>query len=212
MTKNLTLFYVLFSISLTMVAQHDYYRQWPQFRGPFASGTMDSADLVQDWDVATGKNIKWKLDIPGLGHSCPIVWDEQLFLTTAISGSGTNDLKAGLYGDIDDVNDTTEHIFMVYCIDKQSGAIHWSKMAHRGVPKTRRHTKSSHANPTPATDGEFVVAFFGSDGLYCYDFEGELIWKKDFGRMNAGPYNAPDSEWGFASSPIIHDGKCVYSM
>lgn len=96
---------------------------------------------------------------------------------------------------------------MVYCIDKNNGDVKWTQMAHRGVPKTKRHTKASHANPTPATNGEYIVAFFGSEGLYCYDFEGKLIWEKEFGRMNAGPHNAPDSEWGFASSPIIHEDK-----
>ena len=79
----------------------------------------------------------------------------------------------------------------------------------RETPRTERHTKSSHANPTPATNGKYVVAFFGSEGLYCYDFEGKLLWKKDFGAMNAGPYSDPDVEWGFASSPILHENRVM---
>jgi outer membrane protein assembly factor BamB len=90
-----------------------------------------------------------------------------------------------------------------------SGEILWNRLAHKGIPVTERHTKSSHANPTPATDGKYVVAFFGSDGLYCYDFEGHLVWTKNFGRINAGPYDDPYVEWGYASSPIIHENRVI---
>jgi outer membrane protein assembly factor BamB len=194
---------------LPLRAQPEYMEQWPQFRGPFACGIMDGQDLPLSWNIHTGENILWKIPIPGLGHSCPVVWGDRIFLTTAISGSGKDSLKIGLYGDIDEVGDRSVHEFRVYCIDRHSGEILWERLAHRGVPRTERHTKSSHANPTPATDGTHVVAFFGSEGLYCYDFNGQLIWKRDFGIMNAGPYTDPDVEWGFASSPILHEGRVV---
>ncbi len=197
---------------LTLVvvnAQTEYMKQWPQFRGPFASGVVESNQLPDQWDVTTGENIRWKLKIPGLGHSSPVIWGDRIFVTTAISGSGSDSLKVGLYGDIDEVGDRSEHEFWVYCIDKKSGEILWEQLAHKGVPVTERHTKSSHANASPATDGKYVVAFFGSDGMFCYDFEGKLIWKKKFGRMNAGPYNDPDVEWGYASSPIIHENRVI---
>ena len=190
-------------------AQADYWRQWPQFRGPFATGIMDQADLPGEWNIRTGENIRWKLEIPGLGHSSPVVWEGRLFVTTAISGSGKDSLKVGLYGDIDEVHDRSVHEFRIYCIDGYTGRIIWEKLAHRGIPRTERHTKASHANPTPATDGKYVVAFFGSEGLYCYNFEGELQWKRDFGTMNAGPYTDPDVEWGFASSPILHENRVI---
>lgn len=179
--------------------------QWASFRGPNAYGVMDNANIPTTFDSVT--NIKWKTKIPGLGHSCPIIWDDYLFVTTAISGQKEEYLKIGLYGDIDAVNDTTVHQFKVYCLDKNTGEIIWEKLAHKGVPKTKRHTKASHANPTPATDGKHLVAFFGSDGMYCYTLNGDLLWSKDFGKMNAGPYNAPSFEWGFASSPVIHNDK-----
>jgi outer membrane protein assembly factor BamB len=190
-------------------AQIDYMKQWPQFRGPFASGIVETTQLPGHWDVTTGENILWKLKIPGLGHSSPVVWGDRLFLTTAISGSGSDSLKVGLYGDTDEVGDRSVHEFRVYCIEKRSGKILWDRLAHRGVPVTERHTKSSHANPSPATDGRYVVAFFGSDGMYCYDFEGKLIWTKNFGRINAGPYDDPEVEWGYASSPIIHENRVI---
>ena len=186
-----------------------YADQWPQFRGPYASGIVESGHPPVHWDIHTGENIRWTREIPGLGHSSPVIWGNRLFLTTAISGSGKDSLKVGLYGDIDEVGDRSVHEFRVYCIDKNSGEILWERLAHKGVPVTERHTKSSHANPTPVTDGRYVVAFFGSDGLYCYDFEGNLIWTRDFGRINAGPYTDPGVEWGFGSSPIIHENRVI---
>ena len=207
--KALILFQIMFSLSNCIFGQTNYLEQWSQFRGPYGTGIIDSTDLPEKWDIKTGENIKWKIGIPGLGHSCPSVWGEKLFLTTAISGSGVNSLKVGLYGDIDEVKDSSDHEFRVYCINKYTGNILWERLAYKGVPKTSRHTKSSHANPTPATNGEYVVAFFGSDGLYCYNMDGDLMWEKDFGKMNAGPYTDPDVEWGFASSPIIHKNKVI---
>ncbi len=156
-----------------------------------------------------GENIRWKRRIPGLGHSSPIVWGNKLFITTAISGSGNNSLKVGLYGDIDEVGDRSEHEYRLYCFNKQNGELLWERLVHKGVPVTERHTKSSHANPSPATDGKFVVVFFGSEGLHCYDFEGTLVWEKNFGRINAGPYTDPEVEWGYASSPIIHENRVI---
>lgn len=200
---------VILGSSTCTNAQTDYRSQWPQFRGPFATGIMDHTDLPERWDIRTGENIRWKLEIPGLGHSCPVVWEDRLFVTTAISGSGKDSLKVGLYGDIDEVKDRSVHEFRVYCIDRHTGRILWERLAHRGIPRTERHTKSSHANPTPATNGKYVVVFFGSEGLYCYDFEGNLQWKRDFGTMNAGPYTDPDVEWGFASSPILHENRVI---
>ncbi len=206
------IYLVLFGLLLTGVvvnAQTDYMKQWPQFRGPYASGIVETNVLPVHWDVTTGENILWKLKIPGLGHSSPVIWGDKLFITTAISGSGNNSLKVGLYGDVDEVGDRSEHEFRVYCIDKKSGEILWERLAHKGIPVTERHTKSSHANATPATDGRYVLAFFGSEGLYCYDFDGKLVWKKSFGRMNAGPYDQPEIEWGYASSPIIHEDRVI---
>ncbi len=204
---------VLFVISSfcwqVIFAQQENNNNWPSFRGENASGIMDKAMIPTTWNVDKNENLKWKTSIPGLGHSCPVIWADYLFVTTAISGNAEEYLKVGLYGNIDPVEDSTIHQFKVFCMDKNSGEIIWERLAHEGVPRTKRHTKSSHANPTPATDGKHLIAFFGSDGLYCYDFTGQLLWSKDLGKLNAGPYTDPDVEWGFASSPIIQDGKVI---
>ena len=85
----------------------------------------------------------------------------------------------------------------------------WTQTAYRGVPREKRHIKSTYANQTPATDGDTVVAFFGSQGLYAYDMKGALRWKQDLGVLNAGAYDLPEYEWGNASSPIVADGRVI---
>lgn len=161
------------------------------------------------WDAETGENILWKTKIPGLGHSCPVIWGDRVFVTTAVSGKNDPELKVGLYGDIQSVEDDTEHEFRVICLDKKSGKILWNKLAYKGVPKVKRHTKATHANCTPATDGKHVIAFFASEGLYCYDFKGKLKWKKDLGTLDSGFFRMPEAQWEFASSPVIHDGRLL---
>src|SRR5919198_1240027 len=98
-----------------------------------------------------GRNIRWKTPIPGLGHSSPVVWEDRVYVTSAISGKENPDLKVGLYGDITPVDDSTVHRWNVYCLDRKSGKILWERTAHTGVPKVHRHPKSTHANSTMAT-------------------------------------------------------------
>jgi len=179
---------------------------WPQFRGPGASGVAEGVATPTTWDVPESSNLKWKTPIPGLGHSCPIVWEDRLFLTTAISDKKLDSLKIGIYHEIAPVEKDGVHAWVLYCIDKSTGKVIWERVCHKGVPKDKRHTKSSHANCTPATDGKRVVSFFGSEGLYCHDFNGTLLWKKDFGILDAAFFRVPRAQWGFASSPIIHEG------
>lgn len=182
---------------------------WPGFRGLNASGVAEHYPTPLSWDMEKSINIKWKTAIPGLGHSSPVVWENRIFITTAVSDKAEPELKVGLYGDIESAADQTVHEWKVYCIDKNTGKILWEKTAYKGIPRVKRHPKSSHANPTPATDGKYVAAFFGSEGLYCYDMTGQLAWKKDFGILDAGFFLVPSAQWGFASSPVIHKGVVV---
>jgi outer membrane protein assembly factor BamB len=182
---------------------------WPSFRGRQAQGVAEGFSAPTEWSVEDEKNIRWKTPIPGLAHSSPIIWGDRLFVTTAVSTEGDPSLRVGLYGDIASVNENVVQSWRVYALDKSSGEVLWDRTAHQGVPKVKRHPKSTHANPTPATDGEHVVVFFGSEGLYCYDMDGELLWKKDLGVLISGFFQAPEAQWGFASSPIIHDDKVI---
>ncbi len=182
---------------------------WPSFRGPQASGIAEGHTLPIRWNVETGKNIKWKTPIPGLAHASPIIWGDRVFVTSAVSSDPHPYLRVGLYGESPKHEEKVEHDYRVYCLDKKTGSILWEKSAHRGIPRGLRHIKATHANCTPATDGRHVVAFFGTEGLYGFDFDGTLLWKKDLGFLDSGPPRAADLQWGFASSPIIHDGKVI---
>jgi len=181
---------------------------WPQFRGPAASGVASGSPPIE-WNVQSGKNILWKTEIPGLGHSSPIIWGDRIFVTSAVAEKGASSLKTGLYGDIEPVKDDGPQKFNVYCVDRRNGKILWERTAASGVPKIMRHPKSTHASPTPATDGKHVIVSFGSEGLFAYDLSGTLLWKKDFGVLDAGFYMVPDAQWGFASSPVIHEGVVI---
>jgi outer membrane protein assembly factor BamB len=182
---------------------------WPSFRGDNASGVAEGYPLPAAWNIENSENVRWKTPIAGLGLSSPIVWGNRVFLSTAISGKDGSRLKPGLYGDISSVQDNSVHRRVVVCIDKQTGKILWEKTAHTGVPRVKRHPKSTHANSTLATDGTHVVAFFGSEGLYCYDVEGKLLWSKDLGLLDSGYFVAPEAQWEFGSSPILFESMIL---
>jgi outer membrane protein assembly factor BamB len=182
---------------------------WPSFRGPAASGVGEGRPAPTSWDVPGSKNVKWRVPVPGLSHSSPVVWGNHVCVGTAVSETASADLKVGLYGNIESANDQSPHRWAVLCFDKTTGKLLWDRTAHSGVPKVKRHTKSTHASSTLATDGRYIVAFFGSEGLYAFDMTGKLIWKKDFGVLDSGFFMVPEAQWGFASSPIIHGDRVV---
>jgi outer membrane protein assembly factor BamB len=186
---------------------------WPSFRGFNGAGLTENQNLPLEWDVKSGKNIKWSYKTRGLGLSSPVIWENRFFFTTAIDlVSDDSSLKVGLYGDVESVESENPHAWEVICLDRDTGKEIWSREAIRGVPKIKRHPKSSHASSTVATDGKHVVAFFGSEGLYCYDYSGDLLWKKDFGVLDSGWYTMFEAQWEFGSSPIIHEGKVIIQV
>ncbi|MBK5255230.1 MAG: PQQ-like beta-propeller repeat protein [Vicinamibacteria bacterium] len=182
---------------------------WPQFRGRNAAGVSDGALLPDIWNAAKGIGVLWKTRIPGLAHSSPVVWADQVFVTTAISSLPDATFKPGLYGAGTASEDATAHRFQVLSVDRNSGKVRWARTAYEGTPREKRHIKATYANASPATDGKRIVAFFGSQGLYAYDMAGTLLWKRDLGRLDAGAYDAPDYEWGTASSPILFEDLVI---
>ena len=182
-------------------------RPWPQFRGPDGSGIADEQGVPLRWNAPEGQGIVWETPLAGLGVSSPIVWGERVFAVTAASLTEDSEFRIGLYGDVAPVRNETEHRFALHALDLRTGAPVWEEELRRGVPMTRRHTKSSQANATPATDGERIVTLLGSMGvLLCHDLDGRLLWEREVGVLNSGWFYDPDYEWGHASSPVIHDG------
>src|SRR4030042_4763371 len=205
----LTVFLSSFWFTSLMHGQMLPERQWPGYRGYMASGVLDNANLPETFDFGKMENVKWKIKIPGMGISSPVIWGNKLFITTAISAGDKAGFKPGMYGDVTPVKDSSVHEWKVYCIDKTTGRIIWEKTPVTGVPKVKRHPKSTHANTTVAIDGEHVVAFFGSEGLYCFDFKGKLLWQKNFGILRAAFFILKNAECEFASSPVIHNGVVI---
>jgi outer membrane protein assembly factor BamB len=191
---------MVFTVSGRAVAEN-----WPQFRGPAAGGVLDDQKLPDSWDVASGANIRWRRAVPGIGHSSPIVWGDRVFVTTAVSGQD-EELVLGDEGGIDLADDSDEFSWRIYCLDRNTGKILWQHEAYAGVPRATRHVKSSQANSTPATDGQVVVAVFGSQGLKAFDLDGKELWQRDLGVLDPGLFGDASSHWGYASSAVIHDG------
>jgi outer membrane protein assembly factor BamB len=185
---------------------------WPQFRGDHAGGVGDGADVPPAWDVEAGTAVRWQVEIPGLGNSSPIVWGDAVIVTTAVAEGIEQDVRTGLTGEGDPVVEDVEHSWRVMAFDKKTGDALWDTEIGRAVPKTRRHFKASQANSTPVTDGEHVVVAFPTAGIACLDLDGNLKWKHDLGGLNVSSPNDPATHWGFASSPVIHDGRVILQV
>ena len=202
--KRLTVSIALLAFTFsTALAQN-----WPQFRGPGATGVAEGSPQPVKWDASTQQNVRWKTAIPGLSHSSPVVWGNKIFVMTAVS-SGTDEKRYGLYGDVAPVKDDPKHTYKVYALDKQKGTILWERVAWEGIPKIKRHPKSTHAASTPVTDGKYLIALFGSEGLYAYDLNGKLLWKQDLGVLDAGWFYDVDYQWEYGSSPIIYKNMVI---
>lgn len=197
-------------------------RPWPQFRGSSGSGVADGQGAPLRWnagpnDEAPGgggvggdrTGIRWEAALPGLGVSSPIIWGDRVFVVTAASAAD-REFRIGLYGDVAPVEDDSEHEFTLRAFALHSGEELWTTLLHRGVPLTKRHTKSSQANATPATDGERIVTVLGSVGLLlCHDLEGRLLWERSVGALNSGWFYDPGYQWGHSSSPVIHEDTVI---
>ena len=175
---------------------------WPQFRGPAASGVSANTGLPDTWSEA--EHVAWKTPIPGRGWSSPVVWGERIFITTAIREDGEPEaVKKGLYFGGNRPAPKGVHRWMVYCLELDTGKIAWEREVYRGTPEHGHHLKNSLASETPVTDGERVYAYIGNVGLFCFDLEGTQLWSK---RWESVPTRFG---WGTAASPVLH-GERIY--
>lgn len=186
-------------------------QNWPIFRGPGGTGVLEGYELPTSWNADAddaaepiSKNILWRAPVPGLGHSSPVVWGDRIYVCSAIASSGKAELMLGRGGQPTAADDGGEQRWVVLCYDKKTGQELWRQTARRGEPRATRHAKATQANTSVAVDGKNVVAFFGSEGLYCYDLNGNLKWKRDLGVVNISKYGIG---WGYASSPAIGENR-----
>jgi len=187
--------------SLPLRAQNGRDSNWPQWRGPGGLGVSSDTGLPTEWTPTT--NIAWKTEIPGRGHSSPIVWGDRIFLTTSFKGAEVPGRKAPVHMDFnnrpgyvhpDAVDIEFKHSMKVFAIGAKSGKILWERTAYDGLMYDDHHRKNTYASPTMATDGLLAYAFFESLGLYAYDFEGALKWHVDLGgiiKAGLGPGTSP---------------------
>ncbi len=177
---------------------------WPQWRGPLASGVAPHADPPTVWNEADGTNIRWKAEIPGRGHSTPVVWGDRIFLTTAIAfGDPLPPRRSTAPGNHDNLPVTHRHKFATLAVSRSSGRILWQKTLRKALPVEQGHHTGSLASNSPVTDGEHLFAFFGSFGLYSLDLDGRLVWKADFGPMQSLHGH------GEGSSPVLYRDTLV---
>jgi outer membrane protein assembly factor BamB len=185
------------TLSLLLIASLSiaYAENWPGWRGPGNLGVSVEKSFPVTWDMS--KNVKWKVDVPGLGHSSPIVWGNRIFVTTAVSGDVKEDNWEKGFPQTGRDPNASEISWMLLCFDRDTGKLLWQQTAVRKVPTILRHLKNSYASQTPATDGTYVFAYFGDQGIFCYDFNGKLIWKRDLGTFKMA------NNWGMGTSPVL---------
>ena len=177
-------------------------RSWAQWRGPLASGVAPQANPPTHWSETN--NVRWKLALPGKGHSSPIVFGDAVFLTAAVPvGDAQKPVHDNAPGVHDSVPVTHRHQFVVMAISRKEGKILWKKSVREEWPHEGGHVTGSLASNSATTDGEHLYAFFGSRGLYCLDLKGELKWQKDLGRMQTLHSH------GEGSSPVLHGDRLV---
>jgi hypothetical protein len=178
---------------------------WAQWRGPWATGIANDGNPPIEWSEE--KNINWKVEIPGKGHATPIVWGDQIFLSTAIPTDKTaiinqdekNEGRSGSRG----VNTDKIHEFSLLSLEKNTGKLLWHRILRQEYPTDGTHEIGSWASNSPVTDGKYIYAYFGSRGIYCLDMQGNLKWERDLGKMEKL------RSFGEGSSPVLYKNKLI---
>ena len=200
---------LLLCFTITMSAQDNLsedVQNWPQWRGPLATGVAPAGNPPIEWDEQT--NIKWKSVIPGIGHATPIIWKDQIILLSAVQTDKY--VEPDTTGKGQDQNDwmtprKTDYIhrFEVISVDRNNGNISWQTTVREELPYSHTHQFGSWASHSPVTDGKHIYAYFGSHGLYCLDMKGEIQWERDLGRMEKV------MSFGEGSSPVLYKDNLI---
>ena len=174
--------------STVMVAQAPAAadRYWPQWRGPWGTGVSPHGDPPVEWSEST--NVRWKVEIPGRGSSTPVIWDDRLFVLTAVPTGEEVSSREGFFSRVrrrfmGGIGATAVQRFLILALDRRDGHVIWERVVREALPHEGTHQTGTYASPSAVTDGEVVCAFFGSRGLYCYDLDGRPLWETDLGDM-----------------------------
>lgn len=185
----------------------DSSAQWPAWRGPLATGFALKADPPLKWDENT--NVRWKVEIPGSGHASPVVWQDRVFLLTSVptqkklEAAAANDVPTSAPAWMKLKKADSVHQFEVLCLDRKTGKEVWKRQVAERAPHSGVHSDSTWASGSPLTDGQRVYAFFGSNGLYCLDMDGKVLWEKDLGKMSV------KMNFGEGASPVLAGNALV---
>ena len=194
--RRVLLIPIVLVVALATLAAED----WPQFRGSQAGVGVDHPDLPDSW--STTENVRWRVDVPGLGWSSPIVSGDHVFVTSVVNSETQEPPKPGFYlGDW--AASRAPHRWMVYDLDFATGKVRWERKVSDAPPGQPKHLKNTYASETPVTDGERLYVYFGNTGLFAFDMNGTPVWSKPL-----GPFKTRNN-WGAASSPALH-GDRVY--
>jgi outer membrane protein assembly factor BamB len=183
-------------------SQENYSEQWPQWRGPLNTGSALKGNPPVEFGES--KNLKWKTEIPGKGHATPVVWGDKIIVQTAVAtGEISPDAPetAGEGSRMAPNQTNLIHEFKVLLVDRNNGNILWETLVTREWPQENTHELGSWSSNSPCTDGEKIYAWFGSRGIYCLDFDGNILWKRDFGQMQK------HMSFGEGSSPYLYNDK-----
>jgi outer membrane protein assembly factor BamB len=181
---------------------------WPQWRGPESQGVSAERNLPTNWDEST--NIRWKKALPGIGFSQPVIWGNRVFLTTDLEGAAAPEgyappkriLNGQEFVHPEWSGADKLHLFKTLCLDATTGELLWERVSYEGKVYDYRHKRGNYAAPSPVTDGTHVYTYFGSEGIYCYDFEGRLVWKRSIGQIGT-------VGMGVGTSPILHQNLVI---
>ncbi len=183
---------------------------WPSWRGPFGTGVSPNGHPPTTWSETS--NVRWKVELQGKGLSTPIVWKEHVFITTAVSiGDELKPLKRPSPGAHD--NDSALHKlrYLVLAYNRKDGTLAWKKNVLESQPSESTHTTGSWASPSIVTDGQHLLVSFGSQGIFCLEMEGDLVWKKDLGEMSIKHGHGEGSSLALSGDRVIanwdHEGE-----
>ena len=204
----LSIVFINLSFGQALKISPDEQNNWAQWRGPWATGITNSENPPVEW--SEDKNINWKIELPGTGNATPIIWGNQIFISTAIptdksvvaKSEDQDDNQSRRRGPPSKSTDKI-HEFALLSVDKNSGSILWKKVLREEYPEDGTHHLGSWASNSPVTDGENIYAYFGSRGLYCLDMQGNLKWERDFGKMEKR------HSFGEGSSPVVYENKLI---